>query len=227
MSHIEMIMIDYEYDLRFRLTQVSKELYNKGLTHGSSGNISARVPESKTCLIKPSGYRFNDLKPKDFVLVNIDNQNAISGAVKPSIETPFHTRIYQDRPKVNGIVHIHSHFSTIMSILGKEITLMGFDIYQAPALVKGISISNFAPPGSEELADFIVEALKDKVACLIPHHGSITIGKTIEEAAINAEIVEKIAKLNFEVSMVGNPKPLPKIILKTLLNKAKKQDLLV
>jgi L-fuculose-phosphate aldolase len=220
-------MIDYENDLRLRLTQVGKELYDKGLTHGSSGNISARIPESRTCIIKPSGYRFCDLRPKDFIVVNIEDRKVVSGNTKPSIETPFHTRIYQERPKVNGVVHIHPHFSTIISILGKQIILMGFDIFQAPALAKGISISNFAPPGSEKLADFIVEALKDKVACLIPHHGSITIGRTIEEAAINAEVVERIAQLNFEVSMMGKPKPLPQIILQTLLNKAKEQGLLV
>jgi L-fuculose-phosphate aldolase len=220
-------MIDTESDIRSRLTQVSKQLYNKGLTHGSSGNISARIPESRTCIIKPSGYRFCDLRPKDFVVINIDTRKVISGEVKPSIESPFHTRLYQERPNVGGIVHIHPQFSTIMSILGKEMILMGFDIYQAPALVKGIPISNFAPPGSEELAYYIVEAMKDKVACLIPHHGSISIGTTIEEAANNAEVVERIAQLNFEVSMVGKPKPLPKIILETLLNEAKQKGLLV
>jgi len=104
---------------------------------------------------------------------------------------------------------------------------MGTDIYEAPALAKGIAVARFAPPGSEELADNLVVALKDKVAALMPNHGITTIGRTIEEAAQNARIAERLAKLHYEVMQVEIPKPMPGEILKGLVERARKEGLLV
>jgi L-fuculose-phosphate aldolase len=216
-----------EHNLRVRLVSTAKNLFEKELTHNTSGNISARIQGTNTYIIKPSGYRFCDLDPECFVKINIKTKKVISGDRKPSIEMPFHTKIYQHFPEVSGIVHVHPRYSIIQSIVCKELILMGYDIFKAPALAKGIPVSKFAPPGTKELANNLVLALKNHVACLIPHHGVTAIGKTIEEAAINAEVVEKIARLQYEVSLIGNPKPLPKSMLNMLIENAKKNGLLV
>ena len=220
-------MTDIEQELRERLNVVGKDLYEEGLTHGTSGNISARIPGTDTCLIKPSGYRFCDLEPEDYLLVDINSRKVLKGTAKPSRETPFHTKLYLQWPSAGGIVHVHPKYSIIMSILGKEIVPMGFDIYEAPALAKGIPLSKFAPTGTEELADNMVEAMKEHVACLMPQHGSTAIGKTIEEAAQNAKIVEALAQLNYEILLVGEPKPFPQTMLTSLVKLAKERGKLV
>jgi L-fuculose-phosphate aldolase len=216
-----------EDELRVRLATVGRDLYAAGLTHDASGNISARATGSSRCLIKPSGYRFCDLEPEHFIVVDIHSRRVLEGEAKPSIETPFHTRLYQLWPEACGVVHIHPRYSTIMSIVGADIVPMGLDLFSAPALAKGIPVSRFAPPGTDELADNLVEAMREHVACLMPHHGITTIGKTIEEAADNAKVVESLAELQYHVLQVGEPQSLPQSMLDMLVGRAKDRSLLV
>lgn len=221
------IMTNIEQKLRERLAVVGVQLFEEGLTYGASGNISARVPGTDTCLIKPSGYRFCDLVPEHFLLVDINTMEVLKGTAKPSIETPFHTKLYQQWPDAGGVVHIHPEFSILLATLGKKMVMMGLDLYGAPALAKGVPLSKFAPPGTEELADNMVDAMKEHVSCLMPHHGCTAIGKSIEEAAKNAKVVEALAELNYKILLVGEPSSLPQNMLDMLVELAKKKDMLV
>ena len=220
-------MTDIEQELRERLTVVGRKLFDEGLTYGSSGNISARIPGTDTCLIKPSGYRFCDLEPDHFLLVDINTREILKGTSKPSIETPFHTKLYLQWPDAGGVVHIHPEFSILLSTLGKKVVMMGLDIYGAPALAKGVPLSKFAQPGTEELANNMVDAMKEHVACLMPHHGCTAIGKSIEEAVTNAKVVEALAEINYKILLVGTRSPLPQSILNMLVEMAKDKNLLV
>lgn len=220
-------LLDTEEQLRERLAKVGRRLFADGLTHGTSGNISAKLPGTEKCLIKPSGSRFCDLEPDSFLLMDINTREVLKGKAKPSIETPFHTKLYTQRPATGGVVHIHPKYCTILSILGKEIIPLGLDLYEAPALAKGVPVARFAPPGTEELANNLVKAMKDHIACLMPHHGCTTIGKTIEEAAQNAKVLEELAKLQYEVMIIGDPKPLPQSMINLLKEKAKEKKYLV
>lgn len=220
-------MSNIEQELRERLAQVGRKLFEDGLTYGASGNISARVPGTNTCLIKPSGYRFADLEPEHFLLVDINTREVLKGTAKPSIETPFHTKLYRQWPEAGGVVHIHPEYSILLSTLGKEVVLMGLDLYGAPALAKGIPLSTFAPPGTEELADNMVDAMKEHIACLMPHHGCTAMGKSIEEAASNAKVVEALAEMNYKILLIGEPDPLPKEMLDSLVKRAEDKGLLV
>ena len=216
-----------EKDLRERLAKVGRQIWAEKLTHGASGNISARIPGTNKCIIKPSGYSFGDLEPHHFIVVDIETRKVLEGKEKPSIETPFHTKLYKQWPEAGGVVHVHPHYSTILSIIGEEIVPMGIEITEAPALAKGIPVSKFAPPGTDELADNLVESMKEHVAALMPHHGLTTIGKTIEEAATNARITEFLAQLHYEVMLVGKPHPLREDVRKGLVERAKQKGLLV
>ena len=104
---------------------------------------------------------------------------------------------------------------------------MGLDIYGAPALANGVPVSKFAQPGTDELADNMVEAMREHVACLMPHHGCTAIGKSIEEAATNAKVVEALAEINYKILLVGEPSPLPQSLLDMLVEMARNKGLLV
>jgi L-fuculose-phosphate aldolase len=220
-------MTDIEQELRERLTVVGRKLFEEGLTYSASGNVSARIPGTDTCLIKPSGYRFCDLEPEHFLLVDINTREVLKGTAKPSIETPFHTKLYLQWSDAGGVVHIHPEYSILLSTLGKEVVMMGLDIYGAPALAKGVPVSKFAQPGTDELAENMVEAMKEHVTCLMPHHGCTAIGKSIEEAATNAKVVEALAEINYKILLVGEPSPLPQSLLDMLVEIARKKGLLV
>ena len=160
-------------------------------------------------------------------MIDINTREVLKGKAKPSIETPFHTKLYLQWTEAGGVVHIHSKYCTILSILGQEIIPMGLDLYSAPALAKGVPISVFAPPGTEELADNMLLSMQDHIACLMPYHGSTTIGKSIEEAAQNAKVLEALARLHYDVMKVGEPESLPQSMLDMLVERARTKGLLV
>ncbi len=201
--------------LRKHLAAVGRLLVEEKLTSGTSGNISARIPHTDVCLIKPSGRKLNELSPEDFVELEIDSLNYI-GSVKPSIEAPFHTELYRSNPDIGAVVHVHSEYALILSILGITPVPMSVEVFEAPFLAKGVGISEFAMPGSKSLALSVVKAIKGKNACLIPHHGSITVGSTIEEATMYSRVLERICELNYFVKLLGEPVNFPSRILERL-----------
>jgi len=209
-----------EEDLRKRLAVAAAMLFSEGLTPGSSGNISARIPGTSACLIKPAGRSFRDLRPEHFVVVDFKTRRVLRGLLKPSIETPFHTKLYNLSNSIGAVVHVHSHYATVLSIAGIEVLPMGMDIYRAPALVQGVGISGYAPPGTEQLAQNIAEAMRGRAAVLMPHHGATVVGRTIEEAAENARVLEELARLNYEVLQVGRPQTLPSSVLREIAESA-------
>ncbi|MEM3404604.1 MAG: class II aldolase/adducin family protein [Nitrososphaeria archaeon] len=211
-------MEDVEKNLRERLTKVAQCLWDDGLVSGTAGNISARIPGTNKCIIKPSGFTMCELKPEDFIIVDIYTLSVLEGKHKPSIETPFHTTMYRIRSDVGGVVHTHSHYATVFSIAGVELIPMGMVLYFAPKLAKGVGIAKYGDPGTEQLASNIGVALETKYAALMPHHGAIAVGKDVEEAYVNAKMVEELAKLQYEVMQIGKPQPLPEETLKSFID---------
>ncbi len=220
-------MVSVEKDLRERLAKVAQQIWDDGLTYGTAGNISAKIPETTNILIKPSGMRFCDLTPEDFLIVDIYTRELISGERKPSVETPFHTLMYKSRDYVGGVVHTHSHYAVVLGTAGVELVPMGMGLYSAPCLIKGVGVAKYAPPGTDQLADSVDEGLGERCAVLMPHHGMMAVGKTIEEAYHIAKAVEDLAKFQFEVMQVGRVPPVPESMKKSFLEIMKKQKTVV
>ena len=214
-------MRNAEEDLRKRLVKVCRLLWDNNLVYGTAGNVSARIFGSSKCVIKPSGFRMCDIKPDDFIVIDIYTREVLSGRHKPSIETPLHTTIYKMRDDVGGVVHTHSYYATVFSIARVELVPMGTVVYTAPLLAKGVGITEYAPPGTEQLALNVVSELKNKNAVLMPHHGVVTVGRDIEEAYLIAKGVEDLAKLQYRVMQIGKPQPLPDSTLKDILKKSR------
>ena len=198
-----------ERKLREDLSKVCLLLQREGLTSGTTGNISARLPGETLCLIKPSGFCLGDLKPEDFLLVDINTRKVVEGQGKPSIETPFHTTIYSVRADAGSIVHVHAHYATVLSLLDIPIEPYTTDIWEAPELRKGIAVAPYANPGTEDLAKNLGDALRSCDAAIMPHHGITTIGDTPEHAARNAIVLERMAEIQYHAMLLGVPKKVP------------------
>ena len=196
----------YEQDLRERLAKIGKILHNEGLAVGTTGNVSVRLPDEDLCIIKPSGFRLSEIKPADFIVVNIKTRKVIDGNRKPSIETPFHTTLYEIRKDVGSVVHVHAHYATVLTLLDISVKSYTTDICEAPDLACGIGIAEFAPPGTEKLAANLGEALRECYATVMPHHGITTIGNTPERAMKNAIVLERMARIQYHALLLGQPK---------------------
>ena len=207
-----------ERELRVRLAKVGHLLHREGLTSGTSGNISVRLPERNLCLIKPSGYHLADLNPEDFLILNIETRKKLGGKGNPRTETPFHTHLYNIREDADSIVHVHAHYTTVLSLFNLKIKPYTTNICETPGLTRGISTAEFALPGTEELAQNLGKALHGFDAAVMPHHGITTVGETPENAALKAVVVERMAKIQYHALLLGEPDKIPDQLVEHLKN---------
>lgn len=191
-------------ELRRIVCDLHAELPGNNLVAWTSGNISARDPESNLVVIKPSGIRFENLTPEHMVVVNLDGE-IIESEFKASSDMASHCYVYRHMPQVNGIVHTHSRYATAFAALAREIpcvtTAMG-DEFGGP-----IPCGGFALIGGEEIGKLVVETLKDSrsPSCLLQNHGVFATGRNAESAVKAAVMTEDNAAIVWTALQIGTP----------------------
>jgi L-ribulose-5-phosphate 4-epimerase len=192
--------------LREELWKLHLELPKNELVKWTGGNVSARDPQVGYVVIKPSGVRYEDLKPEHLVVVDLDGK-VVEGNLKPSSDTASHLYIYRHRPDVNGVVHTHSPYATAFAALGKPIpvylTAIG-DEFGGP-----IPCGGFALIGGEEIGKVVVESIGNSPAVLLKNHGVFAIGKNAEAAVKAAVMVEDVARTVWLALQIGQPDEIP------------------
>lgn len=191
--------------LRSRVLQVALETDRQNLCRGTSGNISARDPESGLVCVTPSSIPYDRLGPDGITVVDV-NGNVVEGPHKPSSETPMHTAIYRARPDVNGVVHTHSVYATTFAILNRELPAVVITLVtMAP-----VPVVPFKMPGSRELADAVASAMAgSRPAVLLQSHGAIVGAETVEAALGMAVYLEEGAQMALLALQAGGLNPIP------------------
>jgi len=187
-------------DISERIVKAGKELYDHGLVRGTSGNLSAKIPDTDTFLIKPSGAHMENLKPEELVLVDLQG-NKIRGETNVSLETPMHAAIYRTRKDVQAVVHTHAPTATAFGITKTEILPVQIELFML--LPNGVPVVPFKAPGSKKLADAVQKKIANHDALIFENHGIVTVGSTIEAACSLNEMVEEGAKIQFLVMMLA------------------------
>ena len=189
-------------ELKAEVCRLNLELPANNLVVWTSGNVSVRDTETGYVVIKPSGVKFEDLKPEQMVVVDLDG-STIEGDLKASSDTASHLYIYRHMPEVNGVVHTHSNYATAFAALGKPIP----PVLTAVADEFGgpIPCGGFALIGGEEIGKIVVESIGHSPACLLKNHGVFTVGPTGENALKAAVMVEDVAKTVWIAMQMGNP----------------------
>jgi L-ribulose-5-phosphate 4-epimerase len=188
--------------LKEELVQLHLELPKNNLVAWTGGNISARDPESGLVIIKPSGIRYEDLRPEYMVVLDLEGR-IVEGDLKPSSDTFSHVYIYRARPDVGGIVHTHSRYATAFAALGKPIpcvlTAMA-DEFGGP-----IPCAGFARIGDEAIGRLVVEGIGQSPAILLKNHGVFTVGKNATAAVKAAVMTEDVAATVWMAYQMGQP----------------------
>lgn len=175
------------------------EMNRLGINQGTSGNISVRHGDG--LLITPTSIPYEDLAPADIVRLSMDGTP--DGRLQPSSEWRFHRDIMRERPDVNAIVHAHPTYCTVLAIMGREIPPVHYMV--AVAGGPNIRCAPYAIFGSEELSQNAVAALEGRQACLLEHHGSIAVGKSLAKAMWLAVEVETLARQYHGCLVLGTP----------------------
>jgi L-fuculose-phosphate aldolase len=170
------------------LVAACRELTRRGLTYGTSGNISIRRDE-RSFFISPTGAVYEDLESADIPLMDLEGR--WFGRRRPSSEWRFHRDILKARPDVGAIVHTHSKYATALACTGRGIPAFHYMV----AVTGGTEIrcAPYRTFGSQELSDVALAALGSRNACLLGNHGVIALGADVTAALTIAGEVENLA----------------------------------
>ena len=173
------------------------EMESRGINQGTSGNLSIRYKNS--FLITPSSIPYTEIAPED--IVEMDWDGGFIGK-QPSSEWRFHRDILKNRNDINVVLHCHSINATSLSCHNRDIPAFHYIIGLAGGY--NIRCAKYATFGSQELSDNALIAIKDRLACLLGHHGMICLGKTLKQALMLGCEVEAMSKMYIKALSIGN-----------------------
>ncbi len=189
------VVMSEEADLREAICRFGRSIFERGLTSGSSGNISARLSDRRW-LTTPTNSSLGWLDPARLSLLNADGR-LLSGEA-PTKELPLHAALYDTRPDAGAIVHLHSTHSVAVSMLA--------DVDPADVLppltayylmrVGRTALVPYYRPGDPSVVDAILGLAGRYTAVLLSNHGPVVSGKDLESAVYATEELEDTAKLH-------------------------------
>lgn len=183
-----------ETKLREEICVLGKSMFDRGLTVGSSGNISART-EDGNWLMTPTNACLGRLDPARISLV--DAKGKTLAGDKPTKESFLHLSMYSERPDAGAVVHLHSTHCVAVSVLADidpEKPIPPITAYYVMKIGKLVLLPYYAP-GDMTLANAVREVAGKHHAILLANHGPIVAGKNLESAVYATEELEETAKL--------------------------------
>ncbi len=184
---------------RRQLLETAIAMNRCGINQGTSGNLSTR--HENGMLITPSGMPYSTLEPADIVAVDGDGQH--HGSRLPSSEWRIHHDIYRARADADAILHAHPTDCAALACLHEPIP--AFHYMVAVAGGPDIRCAPYATFGSQALSDHVLEALKDRQACLVANHGLVCLAQDLDRALALAIEVEQLARTYLHCLSVGKP----------------------
>ena len=179
---------------RDQIATFAKSIYDRGLTSGSTGNISARLSDG-TVLMTPTGSSMGFLDPARISHLTA-NMTLLSGDA-PTKEISLHTAFYETRSETGAVVHLHSCHSVALSMMpdtDPEDVIPALTPYPIMRLGK-VKLLPFFLPGDPEMGAAVRGLAGKRTAVLLANHGPVVAGKNLEAAVYAMEELEEGAKL--------------------------------
>lgn len=184
-----------ETDIRFRIAAARRMLYREGCDSDVGGHVSARADDEGFWV---TGFEYFDTTVPDRVAKLTFDLEPLEGELAMSPAVNFHARIYRERPDVHAIVHLHSHYiSVLSSVEGKTVGMHNVH----SVLFHDEQATYFDDGVKSHLA--VVDALGDKRVCIMKNHGAIVASDSLENATIEAITLEKAARFTLECEAIG------------------------
>jgi len=193
-----------EWRLRAEIADRCRELNERGINQGTSGNVSARCGDG--FLVSPSSFPYEQMQAEHVVPMRFDGRH--EGKLEPSSEWRFHLDILEARPDVQAVIHAHPIYCTTIAIMGLDIPALHYMIAVTGGDV--VKCAPYATFGTEELSKNAVAALGSGNACLLANHGVIVTGDNLSGAMWLLIEVENLAQQYFNTLLIGGPKLLTK-----------------
>ncbi|MBN1562964.1 MAG: class II aldolase/adducin family protein [Anaerolineae bacterium] len=198
-------MTDYpvwnEWEMRHKIIDVGRRLYDLFFVAGNDGNISVRLNDDEI-LMTPTNVSKGQMEPEDIVKVSLSGQLlAASNGSRPSSEGRMHLAIYRNRPDIRAVVHAHPPTATGFAVANRDLT--------APFLPEVVVRTGPTPlvpytiPGGDELPASLIPYIEDHLTLLLGNHGVVAYGPTLRDALFNLETVELNARIFLTAHQLG------------------------
>lgn len=209
-------------ELKQRVYEANMELPKRNLVTYTWGNVSEIDREKGVFVIKPSGVNYEDLKPEDMVVIDLDG-NRVEGRYNPSTDTATHLELYKAFPEIGGVVHTHSPWATVWAQAGRSIPSYGTThadyFYGEIPCARSLTPEEIEEAYEKNTGKVIIEAFLDKNPMYVPgvlctNHGPFTWGKDAAGAVYNAVVLEEVAKMAHYTEMIRpDVTPIPKPLM--------------
>lgn len=209
-------------ELKQRVYEANMELPKRNLVTYTWGNVSEIDREKGVFVIKPSGVNYEDLKPEDMVVIDLEG-NRVEGKYNPSTDTATHLELYKAFPEIGGVVHTHSPWATVWAQAGRSIPSYGTThadyFYGEIPCARSLTPEEIEEAYEKNTGKVIIEAFADKnpmyvQGVLCTNHGPFTWGKDAAGAVYNAVVLEEVAKMAHYTEMIRpDVTPIPKPLM--------------
>ena len=188
-----------------------------GLVRCSSGNMSCRLDGGRLA-VTAKGAWLGRVTPDEIAVCRIDDAECVNGKV-PSVEARFHAGVFRARPDVGAVLHCQSPCATAVACGDPD--AYDFQIIpEIPFYVGTPAVIGYAAPGSPELADAIVEAVREHDFVLMGNHGQTAVGGSLDDVIQKAAFFE----LACEILLRGRDvRPLPEDAIAALRARARRE----
>ena len=205
-------------ELKEKVYLANMELPKRGLVTYTWGNVSGIDREKGLFVIKPSGVEYDELKPSDMVVLDLQG-NQIEGDMNPSSDTKTHMVLYNAFPQIGGIVHTHSPYAVGWAQAGEDLPCYGTThadyFYGSIPCARHLTQEELDEDYELNTGITIVETFKERgldpkavPAVLCFSHGPFTWGKDPAQAVYHSVVLEECAKMGIFTKMV-NPSAAP------------------
>ncbi|TLM80955.1 3-oxo-tetronate 4-phosphate decarboxylase [Pseudarthrobacter sp. NamE5] len=180
-------------DPREEIVATARSLFTRSLTHGSSGNISLRVPEG--ALITPTGSSLGTVTPEELSLISLEGAH-LDGP-RPSKEAFLHAAMFRERPGAQAVIHTHSTHAAAVSCLdglNHDDVLPPLTAYYAMRVGR-LPLLPYHAPGDQALQSTVESVARENSTLLLSNHGPVVAGPALREALDALEELEETAKL--------------------------------
>jgi len=173
------------------ICEVGRRVYNKGFAAANDGNISYRIGENEV-LCSPTMICKGFMTPDDICMVDLDG-NQLAGKKKRTSEILLHLTIMKERPDVRAVVHCHPPHATAFAVTREAIPqciLPEIEVFMGE-----VPLAPYETPGGQSFADTVRPFLKATNTIILTNHGTVTFGKTLEEAYWKTEILDAYCRI--------------------------------
>jgi L-ribulose-5-phosphate 4-epimerase len=208
-------------DLRYEVCKANLDLVKHRLVIFTWGNVSGIDRSKGFVVIKPSGVSYDDMKPEDMVILDMDGK-IVEGNLKPSSDTPTHLVLYKAFQSIGGIVHTHSEWAASWAQAGTGIPCYGTThadyFYGEIPCTRIMTREEINSDYEKETGNVIVERFRninpDQVpAVLVNNHGPFAWGTDADNAVHNAVVMEEVAKMAFRTRILNKVDPISQVLL--------------